>query len=143
MLFWEDFTQASFSSSRSSMSRRAFKLRRVALPAHLRLLPPFHGRVIGFFLLSPSATWVRRPFEDDDDLQPPEGKIYLSDFQVEKFTYYFTDVFDHNRDQVITIEDIHALNEVGADEGTKGGKKREGMERERWMLWCGGKEEER
>lgn len=62
--------------------------------------------------LPPSATWVRRPFEDDDDLQPPEGKIYLSDFQVEKFTYYFTDVFDHNKDRVITIEDIHALNEV-------------------------------
>ncbi|MPC45515.1 hypothetical protein E2C01_039215 [Portunus trituberculatus] len=59
-----------------------------------------------------TATWVRRPFEDDDDLQPPEGKIYLSDFQVEKFTYYFTDVFDHNKDRVITIEDIHALNEV-------------------------------
>ncbi|XP_050714221.1 uncharacterized protein LOC126997269, partial [Eriocheir sinensis] len=57
------------------------------------------------------ATWVRRPFEDDDDLQPPEGKIYLSDFQVEKFTYYFTYVFDHNKDRVITIEDIHALNE--------------------------------
>ncbi|XP_071539447.1 uncharacterized protein [Panulirus ornatus] len=57
------------------------------------------------------TTWVRRPFEDDDDLQPPEGKIYLSDFQVEKFTYYFTDVFDHNKDRVITIEDIHALNE--------------------------------
>ncbi|XP_069160170.1 uncharacterized protein [Procambarus clarkii] len=58
-----------------------------------------------------AATWVRRPFEDDDDLQPPEGKIHLSDFQVEKFTYYFTDVFDHNKDRVITIEDIHALNE--------------------------------
>ncbi|KAK8400253.1 hypothetical protein O3P69_003155 [Scylla paramamosain] len=57
------------------------------------------------------TTWVRRPFEDDDDLQPTEGKIYLSDFQVEKFTYYFTDVFDHNKDRVITIEDIHALNE--------------------------------
>ncbi|XP_069943331.1 uncharacterized protein [Cherax quadricarinatus] len=57
------------------------------------------------------TTWVRRPFEDDDDLQPHEGKIHLSDFQVEKFTYYFTDVFDHNKDRVITIEDIHALNE--------------------------------
>lgn len=71
------------------------------------------------FLLSPPATWVRRPFEDDDDLQPPEGKMYLSDFQVEKFTYYFTDVFDHNKDRVITIEDIHALNEVGADKSKK------------------------
>ncbi|XP_066954591.1 uncharacterized protein [Macrobrachium rosenbergii] len=57
------------------------------------------------------TTWVRRPFEDDDDMQPPEGKMHLSDFQVEKFTYYFTDVFDHNKDRVITIEDIHALNE--------------------------------
>ncbi|KAK4307832.1 hypothetical protein Pmani_020436 [Petrolisthes manimaculis] len=57
------------------------------------------------------TTWVRRPFEDDDDMQPPEGKVYLSNFQVEKFTYYFTDVFDHNKDRVITIEDIHALNE--------------------------------
>ncbi|XP_037783492.1 uncharacterized protein LOC119579653 [Penaeus monodon] len=57
------------------------------------------------------STWVRRPFEDDDELQPAEGKMYLTDFQVEKFTYYFTDVFDHNKDRIITIEDIHALNE--------------------------------
>ncbi|CAL4070612.1 unnamed protein product, partial [Meganyctiphanes norvegica] len=33
------------------------------------------------------------------------------DFQKQKFTYYFTDVFDHNKDRVITIEDIQALNE--------------------------------
>lgn len=59
-----------------------------------------------------TATWVRRPFEDDDEFQPAEGKMYLTEFQVEKFTYYFTDVFDHNKDRIITIEDIHALNEV-------------------------------
>lgn len=58
------------------------------------------------------ATWVRRPFEEDGAEQMPEGKAFLSDFQVEKFTYYFTDVFDHNKDRVITIEDIQALNEV-------------------------------
>ena len=65
-----------------------------------------------FFLSLPPATWVRRPYEEDDAEQLPEGKSYLSDFQVEKFTYYFTDVFDHNKDRVITIEDIQALNEV-------------------------------
>ncbi|XP_018025892.1 uncharacterized protein LOC108681384 [Hyalella azteca] len=57
------------------------------------------------------TTWVRRPYEEDDSEQIPEGKNFLSDFQVEKFTYYFTDVFDHNKDRVITIEDILALNE--------------------------------
>lgn len=59
-----------------------------------------------------AATWVRRPYEEDDTELLPEGKAFLSDFQVEKFTYYFTDVFDHNKDRVITIEDIQALNEV-------------------------------
>ena len=78
----------------------------------------FHDRVFYSACLSKSifhfflATWVQRPYEEDDSDQIPEGKVFLSDFQIEKFTYYFTDVFDHNKDRVITIEDIQALNEV-------------------------------
>ncbi|KAF2364499.1 EF-hand domain pair [Trinorchestia longiramus] len=75
------------------------------------LMTQLFNYLLGYYYLVKDSTWVRRPYEEDDVDQIPEGKTFLSDFQVEKFTYYFTNVFDHNKDRVITIEDIEALNE--------------------------------
>ena len=61
------------------------------------------------------AAWVHRGFSDDvtevKSLQP--GGDLLTDFQKDKFRYFFFHVLDLNSDNVISQEDFEKLNEVG------------------------------
>lgn len=61
-----------------------------------------------------SAAWVHRGFSDDVTelvtLQP--GGDLLTDFQKDKFRYFFNHVLDMNGDMVISWEDFEKLNEV-------------------------------
>ena len=65
-----------------------------------------------FFLIS--AAWVHRGFTDDvteiTTIQP--GGDQLTDFQKDKFRYFFLHVLDLNSDFVISAEDFEKLNEV-------------------------------
>lgn len=62
-----------------------------------------------------SAAWVHRGFTDDvtevHTIQP--GGDLLTDFQKDKFRYFFFHVLDLNSDNVISAEDFDRLNEVG------------------------------
>ena len=67
-----------------------------------------------FFLPFFSAAWVHRGFSDDvTDVQTiqPGGDL-LTDFQKDKFRYFFLHVLDLNSDYVISAEDFEKLNEV-------------------------------
>ena len=61
-----------------------------------------------------SAAWVHRGFTDDvteiTTIQP--GGDQLTDFQKDKFRYFFLHVLDLNSDFVISAEDFEKLNEV-------------------------------
>ena len=61
-----------------------------------------------------SAAWVHRGFSDDvtelKKVQP--GGDLLTDFQKDKFRYFFFHVLDLNSDNVISSEDFEKLNEV-------------------------------
>ena len=61
-----------------------------------------------------SAAWVHRGFSDDvtelKKVQP--GGDSLTDFQKDKFRYFFFHVLDLNSDNVISSEDFEKLNEV-------------------------------
>ena len=61
-----------------------------------------------------SAAWVHRGFSDDVTelvtVQP--GGDNLTDFQKDKFRYFFYHVLDQDHDHVITQEDFDKLNEV-------------------------------
>ena len=67
------------------------------------------------FLLLIAAAWVHRGFSDDvtelRTVQP--GGDLLTDFQKDKFRYFFFHVLDLNSDNVISSEDFDRLNEVG------------------------------
>ena len=61
-----------------------------------------------------AAAWVHRGFSDDvtelRTVQP--GGDLLTDFQKDKFRYFFFHVLDLNSDNVISSEDFDRLNEV-------------------------------
>ena len=61
-----------------------------------------------------AAAWVHRGFTDDvteiTTIQP--GGDLLTDFQKDKFRYFFLHVLDLNSDFVISAEDFEKLNEV-------------------------------
>ena len=61
-----------------------------------------------------AAAWVHRGFSDDvtelRTVQP--GGDLLTDFQKDKFRYFFFHVLDLNSDNVISAEDFDRLNEV-------------------------------
>ncbi len=61
-----------------------------------------------------SAAWVHRGFSDDvtevRTIQP--GGDLLTDFQKDKFRYFFFHVLDLNADCVISAEDFQKLNEA-------------------------------
>ena len=65
-----------------------------------------------FFALS--AAWVHRGFSDDvtELLTVQPGGDSLTDFQKDKFRYFFYHVLDQDHDQVISSEDFDKLNEV-------------------------------
>ena len=72
-----------------------------------------HIRLANFFTFF-SAAWVHRGFSDDvTDVQTiqPGGDL-LTDFQKDKFRYFFLHVLDLNSDYVISAEDFEKLNEV-------------------------------
>ena len=67
-----------------------------------------------YHLLLLAAAWVHRGFSDDvtelRTVQP--GGDLLTDFQKDKFRYFFFHVLDLNSDNVISAEDFDRLNEV-------------------------------
>lgn len=70
-----------------------------------------YNRKFSIFL---AAAWVHRGFSDDvtevRTIQP--GGDLLTDFQKDKFRYFFFHVLDLNSDNVISAEDFDRLNEV-------------------------------
>ena len=60
--------------------------------------------------------WVERTWStfiervEEDVLESPKGKLFLSSFQRKKFTYFFYHVLDLNTDHVISQEDFDGLN---------------------------------
>ena len=64
----------------------------------------------------PSSGWVEHTWStfisraEDEQMPPPQGKVFLSTFQREKFTHFFYHVLDVNRDHVISQEDFDDLN---------------------------------
>ena len=72
----------------------------------------FRQLILKFLLIT--AAWVHRGFSDDvTDVQTiqPGGDL-LTDFQKDKFRYFFLHVLDLNSDYVISKEDFDKLNEV-------------------------------
>ena len=57
------------------------------------------------------GTWVQRPSKDEPS-RYAQGHQLLSEFQREKFSYYFCVVLDHNKDGVVQRRDLDVLNEV-------------------------------
>ena len=78
--------------------------------ARVRYLPTLKLTILPLLL----AAWVHRGFSDDvtEVLTVQPGGDNLTDFQKDKFRYFFYHVLDLNGDQVISSEDFDKLNEV-------------------------------
>ena len=61
-----------------------------------------------------TAAWVHRGFSDEvtDVVTVQPGGDLLTDFQKDKFRYFFNHVLDMNGDLVISSEDFEKLNDV-------------------------------
>jgi len=60
------------------------------------------------------ATYVQRgSCEDMTEEESAPPREFLSDFQKVKLTYFFQQVLDMNKDDVISASDFVALNQVG------------------------------
>ena len=59
------------------------------------------------------STFIHRGFSDDvtENKKPIVGKDLLTEFQKDKFKYFFYHVLDLNTDHVISIEDFLKLND--------------------------------
>ena len=59
------------------------------------------------------STFIHRGYSDEVTEKTPSviGKNLLTDFQQDKFKYFFYHVLDLNTDHVISAEDFHKLNE--------------------------------
>ena len=55
------------------------------------------------------STFIARA--EEEEVEPPQGKVLLSTFQRDKFVHFFYHVLDVNRDHVISQEDFDDLND--------------------------------
>ena len=55
------------------------------------------------------STFIARA--EEEEVEPPQGKVLLSTFQRDKFIHFFYHVLDVNRDHVISQEDFDDLND--------------------------------
>lgn len=68
------------------------------------------------------ATWVNRFSEDLEclDLEDEQPLATLSQVQTDKMTLFFTELLDHDRDDVICDQDFDTFCEVGTAQVSSG-----------------------
>lgn len=59
-----------------------------------------------------SATWVDRFSIDSDEEHSKEQPYILTPMQISKYTHFFTNLLDHDQDNLICEQDFEALIEV-------------------------------